>query len=88
MKILISTIMLIGFLATGCATTSPSETVFVDKYKHRIVRVVPVTKHKTSTIRVHHVGTLTKKEKNNLRHWYKNKYRKPRHRVDVIFIQN
>ena len=76
------------FSMIGCATAPPSETVFVKNYKHRVVRVVPVTHNRVTTVKVHHVGALTKSEKNDLRHWYKNKHHRPRHSVNVVFIRN
>ena len=72
----------------GCVTVPPSEKIFVKNYKHRIVRATPVTHHKITTVKVHHVGALTKAEKNELRHWYKNKHHRPHHRVNVVFVRN
>ena len=87
-NITILSIAFVMFSMIGCATAPPSETIFVKNYKHRIARVNPVTHHKVTTVKVHHVGPLTKAEKNDLRHWYKNKHRRPHHRVNVIFIRN
>jgi len=87
-KIKILTITFVLFSMIGCATAPPSETVFVKSYKHRIVRVNPVTHHKVTTVKVHHVGPLTKAEKGDLRRWYKNKHHRPRHNVKVVFIRN
>ena len=78
----------IMFSMIGCATAPLSETIFVKNYKHRIVRVSPVTHRKVTTVKVHHVGVLTKAEKNELRHWYKNKHHRPHHRVNVVFVRN
>jgi len=52
------------------------------------VRAVPVTHHKITTVKVHHVGALTKAERNDLNRWYKNKHHKPHHRVKVVFVRN
>ena len=76
------------FSMIGCATAPPSETVFVKNYKHRVVRAVPVTHHKVTTVKVYHVGPLTKAEKDDLRRWYKNKHHRPHHRVNVVFVRN
>ena len=76
------------FSMISCVTAPPSETIFINNYKHRIVRVVPVTHHKVVTVKVHHVGPLTKAERDDLRHWYKHKHHRPRHTVKVIFIRN
>ena len=86
-NIIILAIAFVLFSMMGCATP-PSETIFVKNYKHRVVRVVPVTHHKVTTIKVHHVGPLTIAERNDLNRWYKNKHRKPHHRVNVVFIRN
>jgi hypothetical protein len=85
------TILMLAFILfsmISCATAPLSETIFVKNYKHRIVRVDPVTHHKVITVKVHHVGALTKAEKNDLKHWYKNKLHRPHHRVNVVFIRN
>jgi len=87
-KITILVFAFIMFSMIGCATTPPSETIFVNNYKHRIVRVVPVKHHKVTTIKVHHIGPLTKAEKDDLVRWYKNKHHGPHHRVNVVFIRN
>jgi len=87
-KITILTIAFVMFSMIGCATAPLSETVFVKNYKHRVVRVVPITHHKVTTVKVHHVGPLTKAERNELNQWYKNKHRRPHHRVNVVFIRN
>ena len=81
-------LVFIMYSMIGCATAPPSETLFVKNYKHRIVRVKPVTHRKVTTVKVHHVGALTKAEKNELRHWYKNKHHRPHHRVNVVFVRN
>ena len=87
-NITILAITIVMFSMIGCATAPPSETIFVNNYKHRIVRVVPVIHHKVVTVKVHHVGSLTKAERDDLKHWYKHKYHKPHHRVNVVFIRN
>jgi len=87
-NITILAVAVIIFLMIGCATAPPSETIFVNNYKHRIVRVVPVTHHKVVTVKVHHIGPLTKTERDDLKRWYKNKHHRPRHSVKVIFIRN
>lgn len=74
-------------LFLGCAATPPSQAVYVNKYEHRIVKVVPVTHHKVVTVKVHHTGPLTRAEKNHLKSWYRHKYKKPHHRVDVVLIR-
>ena len=74
----------IMFSMIGCATAPLSETIFVKNYENRIARVNPVTHRKVTN----HVGVLTKAEKNELRHWYKNKHQRPRHRVNVVFVRN
>ena len=84
----ILTLALILFSMISCATVPPSEAIFVKNYKQRIVRVNPETQRKVITVKVHHIGVLTKAEKNNLRHWYKNKHHRPHHRVNVVFIRN
>ena len=84
----ILTLTFIMFSMIGCASAPLSETIFVKNYKHRIVRVNPVTHRKVTTVKVHHVGAFTKSEKNDLRHWYKNKHHRPHHRVNVVFIRN
>jgi len=86
--ITISVIALILFSMMSCATSPPSETVFVKNYKHRVVRVLPVTHRKVTTVKVHHVGPLTKAERDDLIRWYKHKHRRPHHRVNVVFIKN
>jgi ABC-type molybdate transport system substrate-binding protein len=87
-KITILTLAFVVFSVIGCATAPPSETVFVKNYKHRVVRVVPVTHHKVTTVKVHHVGSLTKAERSDLVRWYKNKHHRPHHRVNVVFVRN
>ena len=87
-KTTIFTIAFVMFSMIGCATAPPNEAVFVKNYKHRVVRVVPVTHHKVTTVKVHHVGPLTKAEKDDLRRWYKNKHHRPHHRVNVVFVRN
>jgi len=87
-KITILAVTFVMFSMIGCATAPPSETIFVKNYKHRVVRVVPVTHHKVTTIKVHHVGPLTKAERNDLNRWYKNKHHRPHHRVNVVFVRN
>jgi ABC-type molybdate transport system substrate-binding protein len=87
-KITILVLTFIMFSMMGCATAPPSETVFVKNYKHRVVRVNPVTHNKVTTVKVHHVGPLTKAEKDDLRRWYKNKHHRPHHRVNAVFIRN
>lgn len=87
-KTTILSLLFVAFLLIGCATAPPSETVFVKNYKNRVVRVVPVTHHKVTTVKVHHVGSLTKSERSDLVRWYKNKHRKPHHRVNVVFVRN
>lgn len=76
------------FLIGGCVTAPPSETIFVNNYKHRIVRVVPVTHHRVVNVKVYPVGPLTKAERDDLRRWYKHKHHRPHHSVKVIFIRN
>ena len=87
-NITILSIAFVMFSMIGCVTAPPSETIFVKNYKQRIVLVNPVTHNKVTTVKVHHVGPLTKAEKNDLRHWYKNKHRRLHHRVNVVFIRN
>jgi hypothetical protein len=87
-NITILVLTFIMFSMMGCATAPPSETVFVKNYKHRVVRVNPVMHNKVTTVKVHHVGPLTKAEKDDLRRWYKNKHHRPHHRVNVVFIRN
>ncbi len=87
-KITIVMITFIMFLMIGCATVPPSEIIFVNNYKQRIVRVVPITHNKIVTVKVHHKGPLTKREKDELRRWYKSQYHRPRHNVKVVFIRN
>jgi len=65
--ILIITFIMFSMIA--CATGPPSEKIFVKNYKHRIVRANPATHRKVTTVKVHHVGTLQKAEKNELRYW-------------------
>ena len=87
-NIMILAVTFVMFSMIGCVTAPPSETIFVSNYKHRIVRVVPVTHHKVVTVKVHHVGLLTKAERDDLRRWYKQKHHRPHYRVNVIFIRN
>ncbi len=87
-NITILTLTFILFSMISCATAPPSETIFVKNYKQRIVRVNPVTHRKVITVKVHHIGVLTKAEKNDLRHWYKNKHHRLHHRLNVVFIRN
>jgi hypothetical protein len=87
-KITILAIIFIIFSMFGCATAPPSETIFVKNYKHRVVRVVPITHHKVTTVKVHQVGLLTNAEKNDLRRWYNQKHNRPHHRADVVFVRN
>ncbi len=87
-KTIILAVAFVMFSMIGCATAPPSETVFVKNYKHRVVRVVPVTHHKVVTVKVHHVGPLTNAERDDLRHWYKHKHHRPHHSVKVVFIRN
>ena len=87
-KITILAVIFVMFSVIGCAAAPPSETIYVKNYKHRIVRAVPVTHHKITTVKVHHVGALTKAERNDLNRWYKNKHHKPHHRVKVVFVRN
>ena len=87
-NIIILAVTFVMFSMIGCATAPPSEKIFVKNYKHRIVRVNPVTHRKVTTVKVHHVGALTKAEKSDLRNWYKNKHQRSHHRVNVVFIRN
>lgn len=87
-NITILAVSIVMFSMIGCATAPPSNTIFVKNYKHRVVRVIPVTHHKLVTVKVHHIGPLTKAERNDLRRWYKHKHRRPHHRVKVVFIRN
>jgi len=87
-KSTILAIIFVMFSMFGRATAPPSETIFVKNYKHRIVRVVPITHHKVTTVKVHHVGLLTNAEKNDLRRWYKQKHNTPHHSVNVVFVRN
>jgi hypothetical protein len=84
--ILAVTVIMLSMI--GCATAPPSKTIFVNNYKHRIVRVVPVTYKKVVTVKVYHTGPLTKAERNDLKRWYKHKHHKLHHSVKVIFIRN
>ncbi len=86
--ITIPAIALMLFSMMDCATAPPSETAFAKTYKHRVVHVVPVTHRKVTTVKVHHVGPLTKAERDDLIRWYKNKHHRPHHRVNVVFIKN
>ncbi|NHZ86312.1 MAG: hypothetical protein GWP19_10580 [Planctomycetia bacterium] len=86
-NIVILAVTFVMFLMIGCATAPPSETIFVNNYKQRIVRVVPVAYKKTVTVKVHHKGSLTKREKDDLRRWYKKQYHRPRYSVKVVFIR-
>ncbi len=86
--ILISAIAIVMFTMMSCATAPPSETVFVKSYKHRIVKVVPVTHRKVITVKVHHKGPLSPAERNDLVRWYKHRHHRPHHRVNVVFIRN
>jgi len=87
-NIIIFALIFIIFSMIGCATALPSETIFVKNYKHRIVRVNPLTHNKVTTVKVRHVGVLTKAEKDDLRRWYKHKHHRPHHRVKVVFVRN
>lgn len=87
-NITILAVLIVMFSMIGCATVPPSNTIFVKNYKHRVVRVVPVTHHKLVTVKVHHIGPLTKAERNDLRRWYKHKHHRPHHRVKVVFVRN
>ncbi len=87
-NIIILAVTFVMFSMIGCATAPPTKTIFVNKYKQRIVRVVPVTYNKIVTVKVHHRGSLTKREKADLRMWYKKQYHRPRHSVKVVFIRN
>ncbi|MBU0530018.1 hypothetical protein KKF86_09780 [bacterium] len=84
----ISVIALIMFSMISCTTAPPSETIFVNNYKHRIVRVVPIQHGKVITVKVHHTGQLTRAEREDLIRWYKNKHHRPHQRVNVVFIRN
>ena len=87
-NITILAVAFIMFSMIGCATAPPSETIYVNNYKHRIVRVVPVAHNRVVTVKVHHVGALTKAERKELSRWYKHKHHRPRHSVKVVFIRN
>lgn len=87
-NITILAVLIVMFSMIGCATAPPSNTIFVKNYKHRVVRVVPVTHHKLVTVKVHHIGPLTKAERNDLQRWYKHKHHRPHHRVKVVFVRN
>ena len=87
LKIKTALLVLTVGLLFGCASAPPSQKVYASKYQHRVVRVVPVTHHKVVTVKVHHTGSLTRAEKNHLKSWYRHKYKKPHHRVDVVLIR-
>jgi hypothetical protein len=87
-NIAILAVTFIMFSMIGCVTAPPSETIFVNNYKHRIVRAVPVTHNRVVTVKVYHVGVLTKTERDDLKRWYKHNYRKSHHRVNVVFVRN
>jgi hypothetical protein len=72
----------------GCVVAPPSETVYVNNYKHRIVKVNRVVHGRTITVKVHHNGPLAKAERDDLTRWYKSKHSKPHHHVKVVFIRN
>lgn len=76
------------FTMLGCVAAPPSEAVYVSNYKHRIVKVNPVVHGRTITVRVHHTGSLTSAERNDLIRWYKNKHHRPHHSVKVTFIRH
>jgi hypothetical protein len=75
-------------MMASCATAPPSETVFVNNYKHRIVRVNPVVHGRTVTVKVHHNGPLSRAERDDLIRWYKSKHHRPRHHVKIVFIRH
>ena len=87
-NIVILACALIIFSMIGCATGPLGEPIFAQKYKQRIVRVVPVTQNRTITIKVHHVGALSRSERADLKRWYKHKHHRPQHHVNIIFIRN
>ena len=87
-KTKILTIAFVMLSMVGCATASPGEAVFINSYKHRVVRSVPATHHNVTTVKVHHIGLLTIAEKDDLRRWYKNKQHRPHHRVNVVYVRN
>lgn len=86
----INQLFVIAFVFTmiSCATAPPSETVFVNNYKHRIVRVNPIVHGRTVTVKVHHTGPLSRVERDDLIRWYKSKHHRPRHSVKVVFIRH
>ena len=80
--------LVFAFTMISCATAPPSETVFVNNYKHRIVRVNQVAHGRTVTIKVHHTGPLNRAERDDLIRWYKSKHHKPHHHVKVVFVRH
>ena len=86
--IMILAAALIVFSMIGCAAAPLSGPIFAKNYKHRIVRVVPVTHNRTITVKVHHIGALSRSERADLKRWYKHKHHRPHHRVNIIFIRN
>lgn len=65
-NIMILAVTIVMFSMIGCVTAPPSETIFVNNYKHRIVRVIPVTHHRVVTVKVYPVGPLTQKTKETI----------------------
>ena len=90
MKRHINHLFVLVFVAimASCATAPPSETVFVNNYKPRIVKVNPVVHGRTVTVKVHHKGPLSRAERDDLIRWYKSKHHRPRHSVKVVFIRH
>jgi len=81
-------ILVFLFMMFSCATAPPSEAIFIKNYKHRIVRVDPISHGRIVTVKVHHTGALSRAESDDLIRWYKNKHRDPHHQVKVVFIRH
>ena len=86
LHLLISTFLTTVLLISGCASSQPDYVIYEKHYKHRIGKVIPETRGKVIHVHVHHHGKLTKKEKRFLRKMYNRKYKKKKHRVDIVFV--
>ena len=90
MKHNMNRLFLAAFLFTmfSCVVAPPSEAVYVNNYKHRIINVNSVVHGRTVTVKVHHNGQLTRAERDDLIRWYKSKYHRPHHNVKVVFVRH
>ena len=86
LHLLIPAFFTMVLLMSGCASSQPDHIIYEKHYEHRIGKVIPETRGRVVHVHVHHHGKFTKKEKRFLKKMYNRKYKKKKHRVNVVFV--